>query len=268
MAGGGTRLNALDVLEATGRPIVIGLDWLLAALGLAARAVAAAVDLRHGPARIEFSRALSFALTGSLGMVLAASALVGLTLIGQALYWLTFAGQSGLIRSLMVQVLIRELVPMLVAFVLLARVGTRTIVELAAIRSGPAWRGLACLGIDPWRIIVAPRALATALAGFAHTVLAVIVAALGGQLTALALGASTLRPVHFLANVLDAMRLQDFALVALKGPVLGFVLVVVTAAAAIASAELAADPRALLPRALALAALAVIAASLLLSVLI
>lgn len=258
-------MNPLLVLEATGRPFVLGLDWVLTTLGVAARAMAAIPAMRHGPARDEFLGALRHALPGSLLAVMVAAWVLGLTLIGQGLYWLTFASQQNLIRTLMVDVLVRELAPMLAALVLLARYGTRNIIELAAIRAGPAWRGLAGQGIDPWRTLVAPRAHAAALAGFAHTIFSVVLAALGGHLTALVLGASTLRPVFFLATVLDGMQPRDFLLVALKGPVLGFAVVVVSAVVALASPQLATETRRVVPRGLALTALALPIASLLLS---
>jgi phospholipid/cholesterol/gamma-HCH transport system permease protein len=261
-------MTALAALEAVGRPFVRGLDWLLASLGLAVRALAALPELRRrGPARAEFLRTLRLALPGSLATVLGASLLVGLTLIGWGLYWLTFAGQTGLVRTMMVDLLVREAVPLLVAMVLLARIGTRNLVELAAIRAGPAWRGLAGEGIDAFRLLAAPRAFACGVAGFAHAVLAVIVAALGAHLTALLLGASTLRPTFFLASLLDGMRLQDFLLLALKGPALAFTVGLATCAVALSSARFAAMPERLFPRGLALAAGAAVGVSLVLSLL-
>jgi phospholipid/cholesterol/gamma-HCH transport system permease protein len=261
-------MTPLAVLEATGRPVVRGLDWLLASLGLAVRALAALPELlRRGPARAEFQRTLRLALPGSLAGVLVAALLVGLTLIGWGLYWLTFVGQAGLVRTMMVDLLVREVVPMLVALVLLARVGTRNLVELAALRAGPAWRGLAGEGIDPFRLLAASRAFACGIAGFVHCVLAVIVTALGAHLTALALGASTLRPAFFLASILDGMRFQDFVLLALKGPALGFTVGLATCAAALTSAKFAATPERLLPRGLGLSVLAAMAVSLVLSLL-
>jgi ABC-type transporter Mla maintaining outer membrane lipid asymmetry permease subunit MlaE len=267
MAGSRARLNALALLEAAGRPLVLAADWLLAALGLAARSLAAAPHLARGPAREEFLRALRLGLIGPLGVLVAFALLVGVTLVGQGLYWLTFAGQSGLIRTLMVDLLAREIAPMLAALVLLARLGTRNLVELSAIRAGPAWRGLAGMGIDPWRALVAPRAFAGALACFAHTVIAVVLASLGGHLAALTLGASTLRPMLFLASVLDSMTVQDFLLVAIKGPALGFAVALATSATALASAELAGKPETLLPRGLAIGAVAAIGTSILLGLL-
>ncbi|MCC7283744.1 MAG: ABC transporter permease [Acetobacteraceae bacterium] len=259
--------DPVRLLEAIGRPLVAGIDWVLTALGLAARALAAAPDLVRAPMRQEFQRSLRLAMQGSLAHVALFSLLLGMTLIGQALYWLTLAGQSGLVRTLMVDALTREAAPVLVAMVLLARVGTGTLIELAAVRTGPAWRGLHGQGIDPFRLLAAPRAFATAAAGLAHTVIAVAIASLGGHLTALALGASTLRPVHFLASVLDGMYIQDFLLVALKGPVLGFTATFCTAIVALASVELAREPAKLVQRGLALGATSVIAVSLLLSTL-
>lgn len=260
-------MTPLALLEATGRPVVTGLDWLLAALGLAARTVAAAPALRRGPARIEFQRMLRLSMQGCLVHVLLVALVVGLTLIGQGLYWLTIVGQAGLVRRMMVEFLARELAPMLVGLVLLARIGTRNLIELSAVRAGSAWRALASQGIDAFRLLAAPRAFAAALAGFVHTILAVAVASLGGHLTALMLGASTLRPLHFLNSVLDGMSIQDFLLVGLKGPALGFTAALATAAIALASPHLAADPQNLLQRGLPLGALALVVVSLLLSAL-
>jgi phospholipid/cholesterol/gamma-HCH transport system permease protein len=208
---------------------------------------------------------LRLALPGSLMTVLAASLLVGATLVGQGLYWLTFAGQGGLIRTLMVNVLTREVAPMLVAMVLLARIGTLNLVELSAIRAGPAWRGLAGQGMDPWALLAAPRAFAAGIAGFVHTIFAVAAAAFAGQIVALLLGASTLRPIQFLTDILDAMSLRDFALVALKGPALGFTVALATAGAAIASQRLSANLSRVLARGFSIAALAALLVSLLLS---
>lgn len=261
------RVRPGAILEATGRPVVTGIDWVLATLGLAAHALAAAPDLRRGPVRVEFQRSLRLSLQGSLAHVVLFALVLGMTLIGQGLYWLTLAGQTGLVRTLMVDMLTREVAPVLVAMVLLARVGTGTLLELASVRAGPAWRGLESQGIDPFRLLAVPRAFATGIAGFAHTVIAVAAASLGGHLTALMLGASTLRPIHFLNSVLDSMHIQDFLLVALKGPLLGFTAILVTATVALASAELAAQPPKLVQRGLALGAVAVIVASLVLSAL-
>jgi len=257
--------NAL--LEATGRPVVTGIDWVLATLGLAARAVAAAPELRRGPMKLEFQRSLRLALPGSLAHVVLFALVLGMTLIGQGLYWLTLAGQTGLVRTLMVDMLTREVAPVLVAMVLLARVGTGTLLELAAVRAGSAWRGLESQGIDAFRLLAVPRAFAAGMAGFVHTVIAIAVASLGGHLTALMLGASTLRPIHFLNSVLDSMHIQDFLLVAVKGPMLGFMAALATATVALASAQLAAEPPKLVQRGLALGAVAIIITSLVLSTL-
>jgi len=261
------RVHPNTLLEATGRPVVTGIDWVLATLGLAVHAIAAAPDLRRGPIKVEFQRSLRLALQGSLAHVVLFALLVGMTLIGQGLYWLTLAGQTGLVRTLMVDALTREVAPVLVAMVLLARVGTGTLLELASVRAGPAWRGLESQGIDPFRLLAVPRAFAAGIAGFVHTVIAVAAASLGGHLTALMLGASTLRPIHFLNSVLDSMHIQDFVLVAVKGPTLGFTAALVTGTVALASARLAEQPPKLVQRGLALGAVAVIAVSLVLSAL-
>jgi hypothetical protein len=63
------------------------------------------------------------------------------------------------------------------------------------------------------------------------------------------------------------MRVQDFALLAVKGPALGFTIGLATSAIALASARLADTPESLLPRGFALSVLAAMGVSLLLSLL-
>lgn len=259
------RLDA--TLQALGRPVVLGIDWALAGLGIAARTLLAAPVLRREPARAEFLRFLRIGLPGSARTVAIAALLIGVTLIGQGLYWLTVTGQGGLLDDLMIRVLGRELAPMLAALALLGKLGTLNLIELAELRAGPAWRGLLGQGVDPWRLLVVPRALAAGVAGFVHTVFAFTVAALGGYLTALLLGATTLRPALFLGQVLDAAGPADLLLVTIKGPLLAFGMVLGTSAAALGSARLAADLGRLMPWGLAAGAGTALGLSVLVSVL-
>ena len=82
---------------------------------------------------------------------------MGLVIIGQTLRLLSQVGQTGLMGSLFVTVIFRELAPLTAALVVLARVGTPTVVELGTARALGEVEALEALGIDPIHYLVVPR---------------------------------------------------------------------------------------------------------------
>lgn len=257
----------LDLLEGTGARVLAAFDWLLTGLGLAARALATLPQCRHGPIGAEFMRMLRLALPGCLRATVIVGLAVGLTLIGQAIFWIEFTGQSNLLVTLLVDVLARELGPIMATLVLLLRVGTQNLVELGAIRAGPAWRALVSQGLDPWQLLAAPRALAVALAGATLSVLVVLLAGLGGGIWATVAGLGIMRPGVLMEAFLRGMTMADYVLLPLKGGLMAFLAMLATSLVAMASRSLAANTARLLPRGVAAGAGAALAGAVLLAVL-
>lgn len=238
-------------------------DWVLTVLGLAGRSLAAAPRCRSGPMRVEFTRMLRLALPGCLRATVIVSALVGATLVAQGLYWIEFTGQRNLLVTLLVDVLTRQLAPILAVLVLLLRVGTQNLVELGAIRAGPAWRGLHSRGLNPWILFAAPRALAAGVAGATLSVLIVAIAGVGGHIYAALSGSSTFAPGVLLEAFLRGMNLADYVMLPVKGALMAFLAMLATALVAMGSLSLAQDPARLMPRGVAAGAGAALAGALL-----
>ncbi|HTU54037.1 MAG TPA: ABC transporter permease [Acetobacteraceae bacterium] len=214
--------------------------------------------------RAEFRRTLRQAAGGGLATTLVTAALAGLAMVAEALYWLGLAGQQQLAGPILVTVLVREITPLLIGLILLGRSGTVAVQEVGGLKLGGQARTLAAHGIDPFLLLVLPRALALALASFTLGVLfaltALVVGFVSGSLLASVQGSLW----GFLERVLAAMQAVDFALFPAKMVVIGL-LVALTACLTGMSARPGEDMASLLPRAFVRGLVAIMLASLLLS---
>lgn len=145
---------------------------------------------------------------------------LGLLIIGQTLRLLYQVGQEDLIGSLVVTVIVRELAPLSAALVVLARVGTSTVVELGTSRALGEVEALEALGIDPIHYLVVPRVLGITVAVFALTVYLLLFALVSGWLVSV-ITQVPLSLDNYLAQIAQALRWQDFPLLAIKSLTLG-----------------------------------------------
>lgn len=252
----------LRVLDRIGAPVRRGAEVALsvAALGLGTVAEAVWPGTWRRTVRAEFRRCLRQALAGGLGTTLATAALVGLGIVYQALYWLGVAGQQGLAGSILVAVLVREVAPVLVGLVLLGRSGMVTVVEFGEVAATGQTRILEGQGLDLFQLLVLPRTLAYAVAGFTLGVLFLAMALATGHLAAALLGAVSGSGGEFLANLVGALDRRDFALLPLKLLLIG-ALVALTAAVTGLSSTPHEKPEHLLPRGFVRGVLAVLTTS-------
>ncbi len=152
---------------------------------------------------------------------------LGLVIIGQTVFLLNRFGAQSFAGTIMVSVVVRELGPLVTALVVLARVGTATVIELGTARALGEIEALEALGIDPIHYLVAPRVIAMALSIFSLTIYLILVALIGGYLFAF-LQDVPLRPGEYLNQLAGALSWQDFALLALKTIFFGGIIAVVT----------------------------------------
>jgi len=162
-----------------------------------------------------------------LPMFLFLAAALGLVIIGQAVSWLTRVGAINFLGTIMVLVVVRELGPLLAAFLVLARVGTANVVELGTARAMGEVEALEALGIDPVHYLVMPRLLGMALGVFALTVYLILGSLVSGYLWAF-LQDVPLRPSDYFRQLANALNWLDFALLGLKTLCFGFVIALVT----------------------------------------
>jgi phospholipid/cholesterol/gamma-HCH transport system permease protein len=197
--------------------------------------------------RAEFRRTLRQSIGGGFSTVVVTAAMIGIALVSQALFWLGLAGQENLIGSLLVSGIVRGIGPVLVGMILLGRSGMVALAEIASLRTGRQVQAMEAQGLDPFLMLVFPRALALALACFTLTVTFMTVALISGFMADNLLRASTVTFWFYFANVLKAMSVADFIVFPVK--TLGIGLLVALCACLVAFQSAPGEPAAaLLPR--------------------
>jgi phospholipid/cholesterol/gamma-HCH transport system permease protein len=237
---------------------------MLAALGFGVAREAVRPATWRRTVRNEFQRALRQAVGGGLSTTVVTAALIGLVMVSQALYWLGQAGQEELIGPVVVTVLVREVAPLLVGFILLGRSGVVVVSEIGELQIGGQVSTLAAQGLDPFRLLVLPRACALAIACFTLGVMFVLAALLSGFVAGSLLEAVRISIWSFLDRVLLAMHARDFVVFPTKMIVIGL-LVALTASLTGLTATAQDEAARLLPRAFVRGVVAVLLANLALS---
>lgn len=198
--------NALNKARATAH--LFALLWSI--LFLAAKGGAWPHTVRN-----VFARQILFTGVEALKFVSLVAIMTGLSVVLQAQLWLGKTGQSQMLGSILVIVIVRELAPLLVNFILIGRSGTAIAVELGNMKVLGEIHLLECQGIDPLLYLIMPRALAFAICVFCLTIWFIIIAFGGGYLYGMLAGVGTGAPDLFIANVLRAVHLPDvFSLLA------------------------------------------------------
>jgi len=214
--------------------------------------------------RGEFRRALRQAVGGGLSTTLVTAALIGLVMVSQALYWLGQAGQEALIGPILVTVLVREVAPVLVGLIVMGRSGVVIVSEIGGLQIGGQVRTLMAQGLDPFLLLVLPRAAALAIACFTLGVVFVVAALLTGFIAGSLVGAVHIPIGSFLERVLLAMHAGDFAVFPAKMIVIGL-LVALTACLTGLTATAQDDAARLLPRGFVRGVVTILLASIALS---
>ena len=160
-------------------------------------------------------------LIGLLGVAL------GLLVVGQAVALLRQVSAQQYMGTVMVTVVIRELGPLLTAFLLAARVGTATVVELGALRMAGRVEHVERLGAGMVRELVTPRVRALTVATVCLTVYLMAVALASGYLVAFLQGVP-LQGGVYCRQLADAIHWMDFVLVTVKAALFGLVIGVVS----------------------------------------
>jgi phospholipid/cholesterol/gamma-HCH transport system permease protein len=197
--------------------------------------------------RFEFRRALRQAIGGALSTVLITAGLIGVLMVYQVLYWLGAAGQEGLIGSVLVTVLVREIAPVLIGLILLGGSGTVALSEIGRLGIGDQVRALEAQGLDTFQLLVLPRACAFAIASFTLGIMFVVAALVTGFVAGSLLEAVQMSIWSFFDRVLLAMNARDFIIVPAKLIAIGL-LVALTACLTAFTASPGDDIASLLPR--------------------
>ena len=253
-------------LAQLGHPVRPHINFVLklAAVGFGVAREAVRPATWRRTVRGEFHRVLRQAVGGGLSATLVTAALIGLVMVSQALYWLGEAGQEELIGPVLVTVLVREVAPLLVGLILLGRSGVVVVSEIGELQIGGQVSTLAAQGLDPFLLLVLPRACALAIACFTLGVMFVVAALLSGFVARSLLEAARISIWSFLDRVLLAMRAGDFVVFPAKMTVIGL-LVALTASLTGLTATAQDEAARLLPRAFVRGVVGILLASIALS---
>jgi phospholipid/cholesterol/gamma-HCH transport system permease protein len=239
-----------DVLSRTGAR-VIGLGrsiLMLFSTGIAVIVQAGRPLTWRRTVRTEFVRHCYLVGVHSLALTAFVGVLLGVGLVFQALYWLKLFGESDLIGRFLVLVLLRELGPLMVGFIVLGRSGSIMLAELGTMQARGQVHMLDAMGVDPFLFLVIPRVLATALCTFGLSVVLNIVSLASGYLTGNALNLSRYGLLEFVYVLLQAMGPSEFAILLLKPLGMGFAVALIACTTGLVPTDQLADVPRRLPR--------------------
>jgi phospholipid/cholesterol/gamma-HCH transport system permease protein len=166
--------------------------------------------------RRTLSRQIVAIGVGGVGLTAAAGVLAGISVVVQSQLWLGRLAGSGWLGALLVVVIVRELGPLLANLIAIARSGAPMVVELATMKRDGEVRVLDGLGIDRFRFLVVPRAVAMALSVFCLAIVFIVLSLVSGYAVAAWNGIYTRRPAEFFAAVTGAAGWVDLVNVLVK----------------------------------------------------
>ena len=159
--------------------------------------------------RKAFARQLLSVGVEPLWFVGAVAMFVGISVVVQLSVWTGQVGQSQLLGPLLVAVVARELGPVLIILVVIVRSGSAMTTELGVLKINGEVRALEAQGNDPFRQLVMPRVLGTAVSTFCLTIVFILVAFASGFLFAAWTGQGTRDLLLFADTVSRAVQLKD-----------------------------------------------------------
>jgi phospholipid/cholesterol/gamma-HCH transport system permease protein len=173
---------------------------------------------RWAALRVTF-RQMLFTGVDALPVVSAIALMLGVIVITQAGTQLPKVGGEGLVGSIIVVVIIRELGPLLTAFIVIGRSGTAITTELGNMRVAQEITALELMGIRISRYITMPRVMAVVISMLCLILYFDAVAVLGGFLVAKI--KLTVPFATFTEAVARALSFTDVLVTAAKGILFG-----------------------------------------------
>ena len=156
-----------------------------------------------------FARQILFTGIEATRFIFLLAFMVGILIVVQTQVWLAKVGQSELLGPVLVMVVVREVAPLLVNFVVIGRSGTAMSSELGNMKISGEVRVLDSLGLDPFIYLVVPRMLGAAVSIFCLTVIFIVGAFVSGYFSGLLLGANVGDPGLFTMSVFRAVQPAD-----------------------------------------------------------
>jgi phospholipid/cholesterol/gamma-HCH transport system permease protein len=166
------------------------------------------------------ARQIVFTGVEAIPLVVLLGGSVGVLVILNSADRLPDFGQAEFMGKLLVLIILRELGPILVTFLVAARSGTAIAAELATMGTRGEIEGLSGAGVDPLAYLVLPRVVGVATAIIALTVVFNLVAFVSG-FTVAAMSRPTLSIVALFETLFRAMTMTDLLLSMMKAGFMG-----------------------------------------------
>lgn len=179
---------------------------------------------RHEALR-GIARQILFTGVDALPVVGALALLLGLIVIIQAGLALPQVGAGEFLARVVVVALVRELGPLLTAFIVVWRSGTAMCTELGNMRVGQEIDAIEAMGISVVRFLVMPRMVGAVVAIICLTVYFDLVAVIGGFLVAKV--SLTIPFLVYLTEIEHALSVADVAITVVKSALFGLAIAVI-----------------------------------------
>ncbi len=166
-------------------------------------------EVRRRTVRDVLARQILFTGFEAIRFISLLALLIGLSVVVQTQVWLTRVGQTELLGPVLVMVIVRELGPLLVNFIVIGRSGTAIAIELGNMNVSGEVRVLDSQGLDPLVYLVWPRVLGVAVSVFCLTIVFIVVSFISGYLSGLVMGANPASPGLFIESVFKAVQPAD-----------------------------------------------------------
>lgn len=173
--------------------------------------------------RYEFISTMNNIIRGGLVATMFAGVLTGVAAVSQVIYWLGLTGLATMTGSILINIVVREIAPILVGVLLLGRNGMLSTTELGLLSIGGEIRSMQAVGIDPFLLLVLPRTLAFTVAGFTLGILFSFASLVTGYVMSRMSGVINNPIWVFLDDVATAMSGTDYIVIPLKFITVGFV---------------------------------------------
>ncbi|MBR2124226.1 MAG: ABC transporter permease [Acetobacter sp.] len=173
--------------------------------------------------RYEFVSTTNSIIRRGLFSTMFTGVLTGIAAVSQVIYWLGLTGLATMTGSILINIVVREIAPILVGVLLLGRNGMLSTTELGLLAMNGEVRSMQAMGIDPFLLLVMPRTLAFTVGGFTLGILFSFAALITGYIISRVSGVITASVWTFFNNVTSAISPSDYVAIPLKFIAVGFV---------------------------------------------
>jgi len=162
------------------------------------------------PVRTVLARQIIFTGYDAIGFVAVVGLLAGVSVVVQAQVWMSRLGQSELLGPLLITVIVREVGPLLVSFIVIGRSATAMAAELAGMKVRHEVGVLDAQGLDPMIFLVMPRAISMMFCVFGLVMFFILFSLGSGYLCGAFLGTGPGDPAIFVRSIVRGMEQSDF----------------------------------------------------------